>query len=578
VKNLIEQLRRRALFQWALAYLGGAWLLLQIVDTIAEPWGLSDGIERGIQISLVLGFLLTVVLSWYHGERGQQRVTGTELLLVTLLLGAAGILVPRAMSPRGSDAAAAATTALEPRSIAVLPFADLSASEDQAYFGEGMAEEILSGLSRIPGLRVSARTSAFLLRNDDIATVGARLGVSTVLEGSVRREGDLVRISVQLIDVATESYLWSGEYDRRGGAVLAIQDEIAQEVARALEFELGVGGDGVLLANTANPIAYDLYLRGRYEWNQRTPEAFRRALGFFEDALAADPNYAVAYSGLADTYVLLFEYQRIPLEEAIPAATAAARRALSLEAGLGEARTSMGEILAAQREWAAAEVEYEQALDLSPGYATGHHWYGYFLSHLGRHEEAIAHLRMGKDLDPLSAVIRRDLAAALFHARDFEGALTEAAECERLALQPPWCAGMAAIRLRALEAVGRHIEAERQAVEMRDGSAILQVDALMDLPRIWAGMGRLAEARSQLAVERERAGDRLPGGSSPAFHVWIAEVLVALGDHEAAYAELDLAMDLGFAIGPVLLRGWPPFDPLRGTDRFEAILERMRYP
>ena len=575
VNDLLTQLRRRALFQWALAYLGGAWLILQVLDVVSEPWHLSSALLRGSQVVLATGFLLTLVLAWFHGEKGRQRMAGGELGLIAVLLAASALLVGRVGRDGEDDARTRANRATPAASIAVLPFMDLSPDRDQAYFGEGIAEEILNALSRIPELRVSARTSAFLLRDEDIATIGDRLGVATVLEGSVRKEGDRVRITAQLIDVDTESHLWSQDYDRVGGGALAVQADIARQVAGALEVTLtGGGADAV----TGNAEAYDLYLRGRSQWNQRNPDAFRRALDYFQRALDVDPGYAQAYSGLADTYVLLFEYQQLPLADAVPAATAAAQRALSLDATLAEARTSPGEILAAQRRWTEAEPEYRRALEVNPGYVTGHQWYGYFLSHLARHDDAIEHLRRAKDLDPLSAIVRRDLAAALYHARRFEEALEEADECVRLALQPPWCGQMEPLRVRVLEALGRAAEADRRAAEMDRPSGITALDLVFDRARLAARLGRAPEARQRLDETRALVQAWLPTGDSPTLHALVAEVHAALGDPESALDELEKAMDLGFATGPILLREWPAFDPLRDQPRFRAILERMDYP
>jgi TolB-like protein/Tfp pilus assembly protein PilF len=303
-------------------------------------------------------------------------------------------------------------------SVAVLPFVDLSPDRANAYLGDGMAETLINALTNVAGLSVAARTSAFSFRDkrEDVREIGKQLGVATVLEGSVQKSGDRLRVTAQLIKTSDGLHLWSQSFDRGAGDIFAVQDEVARAVVTALQGKLVARSDTMVAAGgTRNPAAYDAYLLGRFYWNKRTTADMVRAANYFQKALQADSTYAQAWSGLADSYVLFG-----PAEYAVPGinqdsiltlAERAARRAIAIAPRLGEARTSLAEILEYRNRWQDAANAFREGIKLSPKYATGHQWYSYDLMIWNRWDDAIKEMERARELDPLSYVIVVSLAA-----------------------------------------------------------------------------------------------------------------------------------------------------------------------
>jgi TolB-like protein/Tfp pilus assembly protein PilF len=298
----------------------------------------------------------------------------------------------------------------EKKSIAVLPFANLSPDPENEYFSDGLTEELINVLAKIEGLRVTSRTSAFAWKskNEPIRRIGEQLNVNTVLEGSVRKAGNRLRITAQLVNVADDSHLWSERYDREMEDVFVVQDEIARAIVEALKIKL-VGEEQCQLVQCATKSieAYNLYLQGRFHWNKRSKEGFERAIKYFEQALQIDPKYAPAYAGLADCYTLLASYGYLAPQEGFPKAREAATKALEIDEALAEAHASLAAIkLNYEQDLQGAEQEIERAIVLNPNYATAHHWHTATLLGLGRTEEALAAIQRALELDPLSAIIR----------------------------------------------------------------------------------------------------------------------------------------------------------------------------
>src|SRR5919112_1954643 len=319
------------------------------------------------------------------------------------------------------------TAAADQRSIAVLPLVNSSADPENEYFSDGMTDELITALSKVEGLQVASRTSVFALKNlrEDVRTLGARLNVSTVLDGTVRKAGNRVRITVQLSSVADGRTLWSERYDREMSDVFAIQDEIAGTIVRTLRSTLlGELGDLTPVRYTANVKAYSLYLKGRFSWNRRTQAGIKEGIRYFEQAIAEDPSYALAYSGLADCYALELDYKGAPVFEGMERAKAEARKAIALDETLAEAHTSLGWVtFIYDWDWSGAEREFRRAIELNPSYATARQWYSWFLAAMGRFEEALEHGRRAIDLDPASVSIRRSMGWLQYYARQYEAAL-----------------------------------------------------------------------------------------------------------------------------------------------------------
>ncbi len=316
-----------------------------------------------------------------------------------------------------------------PNSIAVLPFVNMSPDPENEYFSDGMTEEILNALSKVEGLRVASRTSAFVFKQDqtDIRTIGERLNVGAVLEGSVRKSGARLRITAQLINVADGFHLWSETYERNVEDVFAIQDEISRMIVNKLRVKLiGEPDRPLVKPTTENLEAYNLFLKGRYHWNKWTKEGLEKAIEHFTKAIEIDPGFAQAYSGLADSYTIFGTQDIVPPKEAFPKAEAAARKALQLDNKLAEAHTSMGLVkLFYDWDWSAAEREFKRATDLNPGYASAHHAYAVYLTAMGRFDEAIAEIKRAQELDPLSIPISAFVGWVYLHARQYDLAMEE---------------------------------------------------------------------------------------------------------------------------------------------------------
>jgi TolB-like protein/Tfp pilus assembly protein PilF len=311
--------------------------------------------------------------------------------------------------------------------IAVLPFTNLSSEQENEYFSDGLTEELINALTKVEGLRVVAWSSAFQLKGKtrDIRRIAEQLGVRAVLEGSVRRTIDRLRITAQLVDTRDGHYLWSETYERPIKDVFAIEDEISSAIVGALRIKLtGPAGRSLITRYTENLQAYHLYFKGRFYWNKRTEEDFYKALGYFEQAIQIDANQAPAYAGMADCYIMLGEHGSVPALSIMRKARGSASRALEIDPRLAEAHVSLGTVAARYEwDWHEAERHFRRALELNPSYATAHHWYGYdYLAPQGRLDEAIAELERAHHLDPLSLIIMTCQGTLYDMAREYERA------------------------------------------------------------------------------------------------------------------------------------------------------------
>jgi serine/threonine-protein kinase len=410
-----EHLKERKVVQWALAYSAAAFALLQGVDIVAQRFGWPESIERGLIVALAVGLLVTIVLAWYHGDRGAQRVSGTELLILTLLLAFGGGLLWRmAAAPpnvAATDAAkplAVPSTPIPDKSIAVLPLANESGEKDQQYFSDGLSEDLITALSQFAGLKVISRNSSFQFRDTKLpsASLGQALGVAHLLEGSVRRAGDVVRVSAMLVNAADGSTLWSQHYDRPYKDLFALQDDITRSVADALKAKLLDGGGAVVQSErppSGNLDAWNAWSRGRFHDAMINVADARTAIGFYEQAIALDPRYARAYASLAITWTSLAgtflsgEEQRL----AYVKARASVDEALRLDPNVASAHAAHGLLL----QWAdfdltGAEAEYQRAVELAPADTFARFTLARMSGTLGHAQQAIAMLRQVITIDP----------------------------------------------------------------------------------------------------------------------------------------------------------------------------------
>ena len=451
------------------------------------------------------------------------------------------------------------------RSIAVLPFTNMSTDPDNEYFSDGMTEEVINALTQLKGLRVAARTSSFVFKDKtvDVSEIGAKLKVATVLEGSVRKVGNRLRITAQLINVADGYHLWSERYDRNMDDIFEVQDEIARTIAERLKITLTAQeGEQLVKPPTKDIDAYQLYLKGRHVWNRRSKSALEQAAEYFEEAIERDENFASAYAGLADAYLLLGSYHYMPHEEAISKAKAAVERALQLDDALAEAHASRGQVLRSEMDWNGERAEYLRAIELNPSYATAHQWYATLLAALGRSDEALREIRLAEELDPLSHAISVTVVVVLFLARKFDEALEQLDKT--LELEPNF-ASAHAWRGILYATVGRHDEVPA-AVERAAQLA-------PDNPNVWIGLGYSYATTGQ----REKAIDIIDQAHARGAVGWTALIWAALGENDKAFECLEQQLLASPSWNSLIyFRGYPWFDPLRSDPRFEQIERQMK--
>ncbi len=452
--------------------------------------------------------------------------------------------------------------------IAVLPFANMSAEADNEYFCDGLAEELLNALSRIPGLKVAARTSAFSFkgRSTSVSEIGRSLGVGTVLQGSVRKAGRRLRVSVQLIDAVQGFQMWSERYDRELADVFEVQDEIALRVVEALRHRLLAAGElPAPKRGTADVLAYELYLKGRFCWSQRTPGSLRQAAEFYGQAIARDPGYALAHAGLAECYALYSWLSVTPPHATMPKAKQAAERALELDESLAEAHAALGVYLSFYAwDQPASERALLRAIELNPGYATAHHWLGNIpLLAMGRHDESLAALERARVLEPLSPIIGADLGVTLLHARRYDDAVARFRAT--LELDPKFYV--------ARYHLGATCHAQgRMDAAIAEYQAALQAE---DDPWVKALLARSLAAASR-ADEASRLRDRLHAEAERRYvpNVALAVADAALGELDRAFAWLEKDLEER-SLYPPFYAVDPVFDEVRGDLRFAALVARI---
>ncbi len=428
---MLQRLKERKLVQWGIAYLAAAWVLLQLLGQLSGTFAWHPAVLRGLTVALALGLLPALVLGWYHGERGEQRVSGPELMILSLLLLTGGGVLwlvgrPGADAVRATEATQADRAApVDRRSIAVLPFASLSADQENAYFASGIHDELLTQLSKLGDLRVISRTSVVAYKDTQktLKQIAAELGVAVVLEGSVQRAGNRVRVQAQLIDAATDEHLWAERYDRDLTDVFAIQSDIAQQIAGALQARL-TASDRATLAQrpTESTEAYDFYLQAR-DYHLRpnlTQENLETAVRLYERAIALDPAFALAHAWLSHSHGQLrwWGYDRSDARR--EKQRAAAERALQLQPRLPEARMAVGLYhYWGHRDYERALLELNAALRSAPGNAEVHLLIGAILRRQGKFEEGVREMEKAQVLDPRNTQLAGDLADMYYLLRRY---------------------------------------------------------------------------------------------------------------------------------------------------------------
>jgi TolB-like protein/Tfp pilus assembly protein PilF len=567
--HLFAELKRRRVFRALVGYGIAAFAVLQIVEPVMHGLHWPEVTLSYVVVALAIGFPIVISLAWIFdvnaGRLERTPASGGELkgARVALALTAIGVL---AATPgivwyfflRGERSSKAEVS--RAASIAVLPFANLSGGQENEYFSDGVTEEIINALANVEGVRVVARTSAFSFKgkNVNVRQIGEELNVGTVLEGSVRREGNQLRVVAQLIGAADGYHLWSRTYDRELKGVFSLEDELARAIVQALKPRL-VPAKALVQQTTSSAEAHDLYLKGRYFWNQRSGEGFAKAKALFEKAIALDPTYALAHSGLADCYSLSVDYARARTAEVLPKARAHARKAAELDDSLAEAHTSLGMVSEHDYDWSGAEREYKRAIELKPGYATAHHWYFLLLDYTGHFAEAREEAERARQLDPTSAIINGALVGLFLNSREYDRAIEQA--LKGIELNPNF--DLARVWLAV---------SYRYAGKISDALAAL--DQVRALPtgalrvQLLEAAGDRVAAQQLLAEVEKRFPTEVPRGSLALAHL-------ALGDVDGAFLWLERGVEerdqtvLGLKVSP-------HWDPIRADPRYHTLLKRMK--
>jgi serine/threonine protein kinase/tetratricopeptide (TPR) repeat protein len=458
--------------------------------------------------------------------------------------------------------------ALMTRTIAVLPFVNASPDPDNEYLSDGITDELIDALAKVEGLRVASRTSVFALKGkqQDVRGIAALLGASEVLEGTVRRSGRNLRITAQLTSADDGRLVWSQRYDRTFDDMFAIQDEIARTIVNTLRATSFADLKPARNRHTDNVDAYGLYLRGRYAWNKRTQDGVTEGIHYFEEAIATDPGYALAYTGLADSYALHIDYRNVPVHEGFKKAKLYARKAVALDDSLAEAHASLAwSLFIYDWDWEAAEKEFARAIQLDPQYGTAHQWYAFLLASRGRLEESLVEAHTAQESDPASISVRRSLGYCYLYARKFEQGRYH---LDRAIAMNPTAEESYRIQGLLLTLLGNYAEAERV---LREAQQLASPETTYTKATLAYSLAAAGDKTFAQELREELLQKRRHDYVSP---VELALVDIALEDYESAIDWCERAMDER--------RGWvaylavhPVVDPLRSHPRFDTLIRKM---
>jgi TolB-like protein/Tfp pilus assembly protein PilF len=580
-RNFFAELKRRNVYKVAVAYAVVGWLLVQVTTQVFPIFEIPNWALRLIVFAIVIGFPIALVIAWAFEltPEGLKRteyvdltdkprtrshawiyvvVVGALLSVSLFMLGRYGF---REKNPVSNEVSA--------KSIAVLPFENLSEEKGNAFFAEGVQDEILTRLAKVADLKVISRTSTqrFKSAPGNLREIAKQLGVVHILEGSVQKAADQVRVNVQLINALTDAHLWADTYDRKLTDIFAVESEIAKTIADALQAKLsGAEKDAMSKKPTANPEAYELYLQGRFFWNKRTGPDLRKSIDYFNQAIAKDPNYALAYAALAQAWLIVPAYGGGAPKECVPLAEAATKKALALDDTSSDAHAALGMLRSGyQFDFPGGRKAYERALQLNPNDATSHHWFATdVLAALGDSERAVAEMTRARELDPLSLVINTNLGVAFIHAHRLDDAISQlrkTVEMDGSFYFAHHALGM------ALEAKGQPAEAMaeyQKSVALTDDPTPLGL-----LGHLLGTLGRRDEASEVLEQLQARSEQRYVDPYN------LAIVFLGLGDREQALNALEKSYDDRNGNALEYIRTDPMLDPLRGDPRFDALAEKI---
>jgi TolB-like protein/Tfp pilus assembly protein PilF len=581
--SFFAELKRRNVYKVAVGYAVVGWLLIQVATQVFPFFEIPNWAVRLVVLFIVIGFPIALVIAWAfeltpggikrteEADRvypGRSRGRAWIYVVISASLLSAGLFfLGRYTAPNENKIAN-----VPAKSIAVLPFENLSRDPDNAYFAEGIQDEILTRLAKVADLKVISHTSTQRYKSspDNLPQIAKELGVANILEGSVQKSQDQVRVNVQLINAATDAHLWADSFDRKLIDIFAVESEIAAKVADILKAKLtGAEQHAISMQPTQNTEAHQLYLKGRYFWNKRTGPDLQKAIDYFKQAIEKDPGYALAYVGLGDSYILLSGFGAAPPQDSFPLAEAAAKKALEIDDNLAEAHTTLGFILCVHHlNFADSIREFERAIALNPNYATAHHWFGDGpLLAVGQFDRAIGEGKRAVELDPLSVIITADLGADYLVARRYNEAIEQfhkAIDLDPRFYYAHWNLAQ------ALEMKGdlRGALAEyKKAVELDDDPFVLAL-----LGQAYAKVGQRDEALKILVQLPQIAAHRyVPSYSFALLHM-------TLGDKDKAIEWLERSYHDGAGLDIIFLKVDPMLDPLQKEPRFQALVQKVFAP
>ena len=527
----------------------------------------EEEVEANGLVESLPAFEPKALLTTGEKEKGVSRRRRMAFVGVGVLLVGLALALTQPWSSRESQGKKAVATV---RSLAVLPFKPIGAGEEDEYLGLGMADALITKLSNIReiNIRPTSAVRKYGAHDQNPVAAGRDLGVEAVIEGSVQRVGERVRLTVQLVSVQDGAPLWAEKFDEHFTNIFAVQDRISEQVALSLTLTLNTAERELLTKRyTENSEAHQLYLKGRYFWNKRTVDGLKKGISYFNQAVEKDPSYALAYVGLADSYSLLSDYGWLPPNEAYPQAKRAAEKALALDERLAEAHTVLGLIKTSYDwDWTGAEREYRRAIELNPNYETAHQWYAEYLSGMGRHQEAIAEIRRAKEINPFSLIINAVEVSVLCIAREYDQGISQGQKALEM---DPHFAEVYGYLKRCYEQKGMYREAiaARQMRRKLAGLDAEETEALRE-----AAAATSARAYWQKMLEQE-AGESKRELSS-AFEM--AEIFAQLGEKDQAFATLERAYEER-SVMMMYLKSAPNLDPLRSDPRFADLLRRVGF-